>query len=175
MSPAVSALPGRLSFHRGVHPPQRKAFAADAAIEVVPTPKQVAIALLQHTGAPNESAVKNRQEVALGDVVGQTDAFVSAVPLDTTRCYAERAPRFAPTRGSLRSSGAPPLNGSKLAIWSPSRSTASTLFDSPRGPLALGTDTGTSQSPCSRPSFRRAPTIPSTRLAIAYDVDPREL
>ena len=78
MSAAVSALPGRLSFSRGVHPPERKAFAADAAIEVMPTPKRVAIALLQHTGAPNEQAVKNRQEVALGDVVGQTDAFVSA-------------------------------------------------------------------------------------------------
>ena len=78
MSTAVSALPGRLSFRRGIHPPERKAFAADAAIEVMPSPKQVTIALLQHTGAPNEATVKNRQEVAVGDVVGSSEAFVSA-------------------------------------------------------------------------------------------------
>jgi len=79
MTAAVaSALPGSLSFSRGVHPPERKGLAADAAIEVVPTPKQVTIALLQHTGAPNEQTVKNRQELALGDVIGQTDAFISA-------------------------------------------------------------------------------------------------
>ena len=78
MTAAVSPLPGPLSFSRGVHPPERKAFAADVPIEVVPTPKQVAIALLQHTGAPNEQQVKNREEVALGALIGSTDAFVSA-------------------------------------------------------------------------------------------------
>ncbi|MFH1568376.1 MAG: electron transport complex subunit RsxC [Gemmatimonadota bacterium] len=78
MSAAPIALPGPLSFARGIHPPERKAFAADVAIEVVPAPKQVTIALLQHTGAPNEQVVKNREEVALGTVVGRSDAFVSA-------------------------------------------------------------------------------------------------
>jgi len=78
MTMAATRSTGTLSFRRGVHPPGRKGFAAEAAIEVMPAPKQVAIALLQHLGAPCEAAVKNRQEVAVGDVVGNSEAFVSA-------------------------------------------------------------------------------------------------
>ncbi|NKB72455.1 MAG: electron transport complex subunit RsxC [Candidatus Latescibacteria bacterium] len=66
------------TFARGIHPPQGKALSQDAPIEVVPTPKQVQIPLLQHAGAVCAMAVKNRQEVVLGDVVGQADAWISA-------------------------------------------------------------------------------------------------
>ncbi|MCJ7543743.1 MAG: electron transport complex subunit RsxC [Phycisphaerae bacterium] len=66
------------TFGRGVHPPYRKAMAADLAIEVLPPPSQVLIPLLQHLGAPCEAAVAAKQEVALGDVVGEAKAFVSA-------------------------------------------------------------------------------------------------
>lgn len=66
------------TFRRGVHPAERKHLAEDAAIEVLPTPKEVHISLLQHLGAPCEPTVKPRSEVALGDVVGQSGAFVSA-------------------------------------------------------------------------------------------------
>lgn len=69
---------GRGTFARGVHPPDRKGLAADAAIEVIPTPDEVQIALLQHTGAPCQAVVKNRQAVALGEVLGTAEAFVSA-------------------------------------------------------------------------------------------------
>jgi len=69
---------GRGTFDRGIHPPDRKHFAADAPIEVLPTPKEVRIPLLQHLGAPCQATVKPRTEVALGDVIGDTDAFVSA-------------------------------------------------------------------------------------------------
>ncbi len=66
------------SFGGGVHPPERKHLSAEAAIEVLPTPKQVRIPLLQHLGAPCEATVKPRTEVSLGDVVGEAEAFVSA-------------------------------------------------------------------------------------------------
>ena len=69
---------GKSSFAGGVHPPERKHFSAEAAIEVLPTPKQVRVPLLQHLGAPCEATVKSRAEVALGDVLGDAKAFVSA-------------------------------------------------------------------------------------------------
>ena len=66
------------TFPRGVHPAERKDLAEGAAIEVLPTPKQVRIPLLQHLGAPCKGVVKPRSEVAVGDVVGEAEAFVSA-------------------------------------------------------------------------------------------------
>lgn len=78
MTAITSKISGSGSFARGVHPPGGKHFAQDAAIEVVPTPAQVAIPLIQHIGAPCESIVKPRQEVALGEVVGKSCGFISS-------------------------------------------------------------------------------------------------
>jgi len=78
MTATVTSAEPKATFARGVHPPERKEFAAEAAIEVLPAPEQVRVALLQHLGAPCAPTVKPRSEVALGDVVGQSDAFVSA-------------------------------------------------------------------------------------------------
>ncbi len=69
---------GRGTFGRGIHPPDRKHLAERAAIEVLPTPPEVRIALLQHLGAPCEPILKPRTEVALGDLVGEAKGFVSA-------------------------------------------------------------------------------------------------
>lgn len=69
---------GRMTFPRGSHPPHRKKFAAEMAIEVLPSPKQVVIPLVQHIGAPNQAVVKSRDELSIGDVVGSSDAFVSS-------------------------------------------------------------------------------------------------
>jgi electron transport complex protein RnfC len=66
------------TFPGGIHPPDEKGLAADAPIEVLPTPAEVRIALLQHLGAPCEAAVKPRAEVHPGDVIGRSEAFVSA-------------------------------------------------------------------------------------------------
>lgn len=66
------------SFAGGVHSPERKEGAAQVPIEVLPTPRQVRIPLLQHLGAACQATVKPRAEVALGDVVGEAKAFVSA-------------------------------------------------------------------------------------------------
>jgi electron transport complex protein RnfC len=61
-----------------VHPPQRKTFSGDAAIEIVPTPDKVVLPLLQHIGGPCTPVVKPKQEVVFGDMVGKGEAFVSA-------------------------------------------------------------------------------------------------
>jgi electron transport complex protein RnfC len=78
MSALSVPLLGKGTFARGLHPPERKHFAADVPIEVLPTPAEVCIALLQHLGAPCQATVKPRTEVAVGDVVGEPTAFVSA-------------------------------------------------------------------------------------------------
>ena len=73
---------GRGTFARGVHPADKKALAYQAAIEVLPTPAQVAIPLLQHTGAACEPIVKMKQEVAAGEKIADSTAFISA-PIHT--------------------------------------------------------------------------------------------
>ena len=66
------------SFGGGVHPPERKSLAESLLIEVIPTPKLVSVPLLQHLGVPCEALVKNRDEVELGQVIGSSDAPVTA-------------------------------------------------------------------------------------------------
>ena len=78
MTSATARFPGRGSFARGVHPPEAKELAAECKIEVVPAPSQVVVALLQHTGAPCQPTVKTKQEVALGQLIGDSEAFISA-------------------------------------------------------------------------------------------------
>ena len=79
----ATGIPGKGTFSKGVHPPDRKEFAAEQAIEVLPTPSQVVIPVQQHVGAPCENLTKNRQEVACGEIVGKAEAFVSA-PIHAT-------------------------------------------------------------------------------------------
>jgi len=66
------------TFARGVHPPERKNFAAEAPIEVIDRPEDVVIPLIQQIGAPCEPVVKAKQDVAFGDMVATAKAFVSA-------------------------------------------------------------------------------------------------
>ena len=68
----------RRSFAGGIHPPSSKQLARDQPIEVVPTPKLVRVPLLQHVGALCEPVVKSRDEVLVGDLVGKSEAPVSA-------------------------------------------------------------------------------------------------
>jgi len=69
---------GKGTFAGGVHPPERKELAPGTLIEVLPTPSEVRVPLLQHLGAPCEATVKARAKVALGDMVGKPTGFVSA-------------------------------------------------------------------------------------------------
>ena len=74
----TSGIAGKGSFARGVHPDGKKQLASEAAVEVLPTPESVLIALQQHIGAPCEAVVKSRAEVAIGEIVGNAQAFVAA-------------------------------------------------------------------------------------------------
>lgn len=74
----ISSIIAQLTFARGVHPPECKDLAEYCPIEVLPTPAKVVIPLLQHLGALCLATVKPRQEVELGDMVGEATAPVSA-------------------------------------------------------------------------------------------------
>ncbi len=75
---STTATKNAATFARGIHPGEHKQWASDAAIEVLPTPAALHIALLQHTGAPCVATVKPRDPVALGDVIGEAQGFISA-------------------------------------------------------------------------------------------------
>lgn len=74
----TTATTGQATFARGVHPPEEKHLAEELPIEVLPTPAEVRIPLLQHLGAPCEPIVEAKQEVAIGDTLGKASAFISA-------------------------------------------------------------------------------------------------
>jgi len=78
MGLSLKIFSGRGSFPHGVHPPERKSFAAEAPIEVVPSPDKVLLPLWQNIGAPCEPIVKPKQDVSFGEMVGKGSAFVSA-------------------------------------------------------------------------------------------------
>jgi len=66
------------TFPGGVHPFEAKQITEECAIEVVPTPKQVAVLLSQHLGAPCKPLVAKRDAVQAGQMIGKSDSFVSA-------------------------------------------------------------------------------------------------
>ncbi|MBP2653269.1 MAG: rnfC [Firmicutes bacterium] len=66
------------SFRGGVHPNDRKNFTAAKAIEVAPLPEKVVIPTRQHIGAPCSPIVKVGDLVKKGQVIAETQAFVSS-------------------------------------------------------------------------------------------------
>ncbi|MFZ7128523.1 MAG: electron transport complex subunit RsxC [Desulfobacterales bacterium] len=78
MAATAVATAGKASFKHGVHPPERKQFSENAPIEVVPTPGEVLLPLLQNVGAPSIPIVKTKDTVAFGDPVCKGGGFVSA-------------------------------------------------------------------------------------------------
>ncbi len=66
------------TFKGGIHPPYNKELASGKAIKRAPVPAEVIIPLSQHIGAPNEPLVKEGDRVELGQVIGSSEAFVSA-------------------------------------------------------------------------------------------------
>ncbi len=77
MGEAVVAI-GSGTFARGIHPFEGKELAEDAKIEVLPTPKQVLLPVLQHIGAPAKLPPKPPKQATAGDVVAEAGGFVSA-------------------------------------------------------------------------------------------------
>ena len=83
MSTALQERPGAKTFARGIHPAENKELAEHQAIEVVPSPAEVLIPLLQHVGPPCTLAVKTRDEVSVGTKIAASEAFISA-PIHAT-------------------------------------------------------------------------------------------
>jgi electron transport complex protein RnfC len=61
----------------GVHPPENK-ISADKPIEILPLPKQVAIPVSQHIGAPAKIIVNRKDKVKVGQIIASSGGFVSA-------------------------------------------------------------------------------------------------
>ncbi len=78
MASGFSGLSGKGTFSRGVHPPDQKHYAAEAGIEVLPAPEKIILPLSQHIGAPCKPVRKTKDEVKVGDVIGEPGGFVSA-------------------------------------------------------------------------------------------------
>ena len=66
------------SFRGGVHPDDRKRYTAAKAIEAAPLPDKVVIPTRQHIGAPCAPVVKVGDLVKKGQVIAETQAFVSS-------------------------------------------------------------------------------------------------
>ncbi len=78
MVDALGVARGAGTFARGIHPYEGKHLAEDAPIEVLPTPKQLLIPVLQHIGAPSKLPPKLPKEVVAGAVLAEAGGFVSA-------------------------------------------------------------------------------------------------
>lgn len=74
----ISTLTGKGTFARGVHPHEYKELAEHSAIEVLPTPSEIAVPIIQHIGAPCRITVQSKQDVKLGDILAESGGFVSA-------------------------------------------------------------------------------------------------
>ncbi len=68
----------RLRFRHGVHPPELKELTAGVRIRRMPFPKEVVLPLSQHTGKPAKPIVRAGDVVERGDMVGESDGFVSS-------------------------------------------------------------------------------------------------
>lgn len=66
------------SFKGGVHPPEMKEVAEDSPIRKAEIPKNLTLPLVQHIGAPCKATVEVGQQVREGQVIGETQAFVTA-------------------------------------------------------------------------------------------------
>lgn len=67
------------TFRRGgTHPPENKEFCDSSTYSVLPTPELLNITTAQHIGAPAKVVVKNRDEVAAGQLLAESGGFVSA-------------------------------------------------------------------------------------------------
>ncbi|MBC8378874.1 MAG: electron transport complex subunit RsxC [Planctomycetes bacterium] len=74
----MAEIRSKFTFPGGTHPPDNKQFSENCLIQVVPTPKQVAVLLSQHLGAACVPTVAKKDAVLVGQVIGKSDAFVSA-------------------------------------------------------------------------------------------------
>jgi electron transport complex protein RnfC len=74
----MAEIRGKYTFPGGTHPPENKHFSENCPIEAVSVPTQVAVLLSQHLGAICVPTVAKKDAVLTGQVIGQSEAFVSA-------------------------------------------------------------------------------------------------
>ena len=66
------------TFKKGIHPSYNKHYTSSLPIEIMPSPKEVAIPMSMHTGAPATPVVEVGQYVHLGELIGQAAGYISA-------------------------------------------------------------------------------------------------
>ncbi len=66
------------TFKGGVHPGRNKAETSSKAVLRAPLPPVLSVPLTQHIGAPNEAVVTPGEHVELGQVIGDSGAFIAA-------------------------------------------------------------------------------------------------
>ena len=91
------------AFKGGVHPPESKEYSCHEAISVLAPPATVVIPLQQHIGAPCKAVVKAREEVTLGQLIGEPQGRVSS-------------PIYATVSGKVKSVGLAPHPGGKRVM-----------------------------------------------------------
>lgn len=67
-----------LTFKGGVHPPYSKDISIREPRRKAPLPNMAVVPLSQHIGAPNQALVKKGDEVEEGQLIGDSDSFISA-------------------------------------------------------------------------------------------------
>ena len=68
------------TFRHGVHPPESKELTSSLPIRRMPFPAEIVLPLRQHAGKPARVIVRKGQRVERGDVVAESDGFIS-VPI----------------------------------------------------------------------------------------------
>ncbi len=66
------------TFPGGVHPPEEKELSESCAFEYMPLPAMVVLPLSQHLGKQAKPLVEKRATVARGQVIAESDGFISA-------------------------------------------------------------------------------------------------
>jgi electron transport complex protein RnfC len=66
------------SFKGGIHPPEMKGLAENKPVAKASVPKSLTVPLVQHIGAPCKATVEVGQQVKEGQVIGETQAFVTS-------------------------------------------------------------------------------------------------
>ena len=82
----------------GVHPEENK-ISSNCVIEQMPLPKQVAILMNQHLGAPATPIVAKGDKVKVGQLIAEAQAFMCQHPL-TRKWHGEQNRRMQRHGGS---------------------------------------------------------------------------
>ncbi|SFH45781.1 electron transport complex protein RnfC [Tindallia magadiensis] len=91
-----------LTFKGGIHPPDSKSATSSKSIQEMKEPEEVIIPLQQHIGAPCKSLVKPKEEVKVGQLIGEPQGFVSS-------------PVHATVSGTVKQVISKPIGGGRTA------------------------------------------------------------